>query len=341
MRRSDVIHFVLMLAALGVAYLIPFELLLLAYAVLGPAHYLTEISWLHDRNYYLPHRGFGLALAAVALGAMFLASPYWYGVLVWAAFVACATLAAEGTRARIIIGAAGLALTAVLALLQTPFTVLAVLLPTLIHVSLFTLVFMLLGAVRSRSPAQFALVACYLVAVAAIVLAPPTAGWVFPPLASQAEPSFGDVPGALGKVLGVADLTLDARLMGLLSFVYTYHYLNWFIKAEVIHWNRIPRGRLVAIALLSVSATGFYFVNFALGFTVLLLISLMHVLLEFPLNVVSVRELAGALGRPLGLRPAAAAAAPVSSPAPRPIQRPSSRGGAAAVGPVARRRRRR
>lgn len=306
-RRGDVIHFGLMLAALGVAYVIPFELLLLAYAVLGPAHYLTEISWLHDRSYYLPHKGFGLALALVALGAMFLASPYWYGVLVWAAFVACATLAAEGTRARVVIGAAGLALTAALAVLQTPFTVLAVLLPTLIHVSLFTLIFMLLGAFRSRSPAQFALVGCYLVAVAVIVLAPPTVGWVFPPLASQAEPSFGDVPGALGKLLGIPDLTLDARVMGLLSFVYTYHYLNWFIKAEVIHWNRVPRGRLIAIAALSAAATGFYFVNFALGFTVLLLISLMHVLLEFPLNSRSIRELGGLALRPT---PALATAPP-------------------------------
>lgn len=311
MRRSDVVHLGLMLAALGVAYLIPFELLLLAYAVLGPAHYLTEISWLHDRKYYLPHRGFGLALALTALGAMFLASPYWYGVVVWGALVACATLAMEGARARIVVGGAGLALTALLAALQAPFTVLAVLLPTLIHVSLFTLVFMLLGAFRSRSPAQFALVGAYLAAVALILAAPPTVGWVFPPLASQAEPSFGDIPGALGRVLGLPDLTLDARLMGLLSFVYAYHYLNWFIKAEVIHWNRIPRGRAIAIAALSAAATVFYFVDFALGFTVLLLISLMHVLLEFPLNSRSIRELAGvALRRPPTPAPALAKAAP-------------------------------
>jgi hypothetical protein len=310
LRRSDVIHLGLMLAAVGVAYLIPFELLLLAYAVLGPAHYLTEISWLHDRNYYLPHKGFGVAVALVALGAMFLAAPYWYGVLVWSAFVACATLAAKGTRARIVIGGAGLALTAVMAALQTPFAIVAVLLPTLVHVSLFTLVFMLLGAFRSRSPTQFALVALYLVAVTLIVAAPPTAGWVYPPLASQAEPGFGGVPGALGQVLGLPDLALDARLMGLLSFVYTYHYLNWFIKAEVIHWNRISRARLAAIVALSAAATGLYFVNFALGFTVLLLISLMHVLMEFPLNSLSIRELAGvALRRqpartePAGQRP--------------------------------------
>jgi hypothetical protein len=42
----------LMVAACGVAYLAPFHLFLFAYAVLGPLHYITEISWLHDRSYF-------------------------------------------------------------------------------------------------------------------------------------------------------------------------------------------------------------------------------------------------------------------------------------------------
>ena len=44
------------------------------------------------------------------------------------------------------------------------------------------------------------------------------------------------------------------------------------------------------------AASGFYFVNYKLGFTVLLLLSLVHVLLEFPLNTLAIRELAGRLG---------------------------------------------
>lgn len=105
MRRGDLIHLGLMLAAPGVAYLLPFELLLLSYAVLGPAHYLTAISWLHDRKFFLPHKGLGLARALVALGAMFLASLYWYGVVVWLAFGVGAVLAAETRTQRLAIGA--------------------------------------------------------------------------------------------------------------------------------------------------------------------------------------------------------------------------------------------
>jgi hypothetical protein len=311
-RRGDIFHLGLMLAALGIAYVIPFELMLLAYAILGPAHYFTEMSWLHDRGYYLPHRGFGLALMLVAFGAMFIASPYWLGVVVWVALVVCSTLAAKGLWTRIVIGAGGLLLTTLLAASHASFMVLAALLPTVIHVSLFTLVFMLLGALRSRSPAQFALVGLYLAALALILLLPPTAGWQFAPIARHAQSSFSDIPDALGQVLGLPDLTLDARLMGLLSFVYTYHYLNWFIKAEVIHWHQIPRRRLIAVVVLSVAATAFYFIDFKLGFTVLLLVSLMHVLLEFPLNSLAVRELGQRLGAPLarGMRARLAPATP-------------------------------
>ena len=34
------------------AFIMPFEVFLFAYAVMGPLHYLTEISWLHDRQYF-------------------------------------------------------------------------------------------------------------------------------------------------------------------------------------------------------------------------------------------------------------------------------------------------
>lgn len=34
------------------AFFMPFETFLFAYAFLGPLHYLTEISWLHDRQYF-------------------------------------------------------------------------------------------------------------------------------------------------------------------------------------------------------------------------------------------------------------------------------------------------
>ena len=35
-----------------IAFYIPFELFLFSYGILGPLHYLTEIGWLHKKNYF-------------------------------------------------------------------------------------------------------------------------------------------------------------------------------------------------------------------------------------------------------------------------------------------------
>src|ERR1700750_2694511 len=42
----------LMIVSFFCALIRPFETFLFVYAFLGPLHYLTEISWLHDRNYF-------------------------------------------------------------------------------------------------------------------------------------------------------------------------------------------------------------------------------------------------------------------------------------------------
>lgn len=301
--RTDAAHFALMLTALALSYLLPFELVLLSYVFLGPAHYLTEISWLHDRKYFLPHRGIALALTVTALAVSFVENAFWFGVVVWVALVASAILAGARTALQAMI----LVIVAIVATIylyshDPGFAIVGVLLPTLIHVSLFTLVFMVLGAVRSRSPAQFMLVTVYLAALTLILTVPPSPATTIPALAALAQESFGNVPQALGRALGMPDLRLDARLTGLLSFVYTYHYLNWFIKAEIIRWADVPKARLAAIAALSIGATAFYFYDYVLGFALLLSLSLMHVLLEFPLNSVSVRQLGAIAGETMTRR---------------------------------------
>src|ERR1700733_3954794 len=89
MRTINAVHLGLMLAALAITYLVPFELLLLSYVVLGPAHYFTEFSWLHDRKYFLPHRNVAFGLAGVAVVAALIDNASWFGFVIWMAFVAC------------------------------------------------------------------------------------------------------------------------------------------------------------------------------------------------------------------------------------------------------------
>jgi len=46
------LNIALMLISCVVAMFVPFQLFLFSYAFLGPAHYLTEISWLHKRHFF-------------------------------------------------------------------------------------------------------------------------------------------------------------------------------------------------------------------------------------------------------------------------------------------------
>src|ERR1700759_3136948 len=49
-RNIDLTNIGLMLISCALAFVIPFELFLFSYAVLGPLHYLTEITWLKKRD---------------------------------------------------------------------------------------------------------------------------------------------------------------------------------------------------------------------------------------------------------------------------------------------------
>jgi hypothetical protein len=293
---TNAIHLGLMLSALALTYLVPFELLLLSYVVLGPAHYATEISWLHDRKYFLPQRGVAIALAAVAIIAALIDNASWFGLVMWSAFVMSALLAATTTALQsTMLFMVALVLTAVMLSNGASIAVVGILLPTLIHVSLFTLVFMMLGAFRSGQKAQWLLIALYLAAIALILLAPPSAATLIPSFAAAGHDYFANVGPALGRLFGIPDLLLDTRLTSLLAFIYTYHYLNWFIKAEVIRWNAMSRGRFALVVATSAASTALYFYDYAFGFTVLLALSLAHIVLEFPLNSLALRQLVAAI----------------------------------------------
>jgi hypothetical protein len=147
----------------------------------------------------------------------------------------------------------------------------------------------------------------YLAALALILIAPPSAEVRVPLFAKVGQEYFGNVAPALSRLLGIPDLRLDTRLTSLLAFVYTYHYLNWFIKADVIRWADIPRLRLAGLLAASAASTALYFYDYTFGFTFLLALSLVHILLEFPLNSMAIRQLGTAIAQSAMRRRAAAA----------------------------------
>jgi hypothetical protein len=84
-------------------------------------------------------------------------------------------------------------------------------------------------------------------------------------------------------------------IMRFIAFAYTYHYLNWFSKVNVIKWNQISKSRMWFIVTLWVAAIVLYSFNYQIGLFTLYFLSLMHVLLEFPLNNHSIISVSSSL----------------------------------------------
>jgi hypothetical protein len=103
--------------------------------------------------------------------------------------------------------------------------------------------------------------------------------------------------------------TTGILLMRFIAFAYTYHYLNWFSKTEIIRWHKVPKARFVGVVILWIASLVLYAINYTLGLDWLFFLSFCHVLLEFPLNVISVTGIGKELVRisKNGFKPSVAA----------------------------------
>ena len=456
LQRDDRINYVnigLMVITAVLAFVMPFETFLFAYAFLGPLHYLTEISWLHDRQYFSKGKYDFVVLLVIGVMLSFAAFAYDFGydweiynqfvelnlfdkLLVFALFSAVLFALVKNVFVKILSclllfvfvsgwlskdnEAANQNSTAIFALTS--------LVPTLIHVYVFTGLFMLYGALKSRSKSG-------LWQIVAFVLMPLVLVFFIPVNSQQSAPSdygkrayyadgngfhntnlsilshFKLIPEVTNKdyvdyilkdpnyipdsikyafvldklftgktytipgkdsivsyrlngpkyqdldwsltnpVIKPQQALLDSlfplekkkyidaqaapflarknevflvenpespfymqpltlaqlipsshpaiyqwiyysnigiMLMRFIAFAYLYHYLNWFSKTEIIQWHKVPKVRFIAVIVLWLAACGFYLYDYGLGLSVLFFLSFTHVLLEFPLNIVSI-----------------------------------------------------
>ena len=383
------------LSALG-AFFLPFEVFLFAYAFLGPLHYLTEISWLHDRNYFSKGKYDFIVLVVIGVLLSYAAFAKDFGVntdfydafveanlfdklLVLALFSAILFALVENLFVKIISilflfvfisgwlsperSADNNASTTVFALTS--------LLPTLIHVYVFTGLFMLYGALKSRSKTGLISVATFIIIPIILVFYTPLNpktnflsdfgkkayyadgdGFFYTnvsildhfklideplltnkqyldsvvnkksadnqiPVAERAritdslknklaenfivpnqESEYYNKPIPVKFAIPVNTKeyywntiffsTFGIMLMRFIAFAYLYHYLNWFSKTEVIRWHKVPKIRFALVIGLWLTACGLYAYDYALGLSFLFFLSFSHVLLEFPLNIVSI-----------------------------------------------------
>ena len=386
----------LMLITAVFAFFLPFETFLLAYAFLGPLHYLTEISWLHDRQYFTKGKYdfVPLLLIGVALSYAAFAKDFDFNIDFYKEFVALNLfdkLLVLALFSSLIFAFVKNLVVKIIAILfififisgwlapenatenskSTTIFALTSLVPTLIHVYVFTGLFMLFGALKSRSKTGLLSVAAFLIIPIYLVYGLPVTpkknyisdygkeayyadgdGFFYTnvsimdhfrlmnepnltnkqyldsiinkdsktnqtPIAErqritdslsdklnqafivpnpESEYYMRPIPAKLAIPIESKDYywnyvffsDFGIMLMRFIAFAYMYHYLNWFSKTEVIRWHKVPKIRFVAVLLLWLTACALYAYNYSLGLSFLFFLSFTHVLLEFPLNMVSI-----------------------------------------------------
>ena len=308
----------LMVVSCAAALFVPFHLFLFAYAVLGPLHYLTEISWLRDREFFTKsrfhRRGWLMLVLATAAVMAFgyvstdllkrpVAPTLEIGLFL---LVFLGAAAASFVRHPVnVIAAIGIATIGILIFSSHPsYGILAYLLMTIVHVFVFTGVFILAGAAKTRSRSGYISFAVFLACAAATLLID---------VASRAPTGqMRVIYGAFEQLNLLLQRFIPASELGIMRFIafaYTYHYLNWFSKTSVIRWHEVSRLRGAGILAAWAAGVGLYVYSYQLGFAVFYVLSVIHVMLEFPLNHQSF------VGLVRGFAPAAPAPTPALKPA--------------------------
>lgn len=296
--RLEAVEFVdnLQIGLIGLSFIIamvlPLELLLFSYGILGPAHYLTQISWLNDRKFFTHSRWVALPfmLLTVLIMTKWLAAP-----VDFFAMSVCLAVSVVMLRNPLHILAAAALGFGILYLMGWVIDVspLFFFVPTFIHVFVFTAAFMLLGALRAQSRSGY-LAFMFLLGLGLLCFLIP--GRIFFPVSDYARINIEFIDQVFMRLARLLDLqdSPDGILQAarFAAFAYTYHYLNWFSKTKIIGWSKgIDRRRLLAFLAVYAGAVGVYLYDYGLGFKLLLFLSILHVMLELPLNVVCFRAI--------------------------------------------------
>ena len=283
-----------MLASAVLAFYIPFEFLLLSYAFLGPLHYITEISWLHDKQYFLKGKLDPFLLIVPALlimfyvGADFFREDSGVALLIGVTFgMAAAFTFLDDNRLKLISTLATILLVYLLSQHSRFFVFLILLIPSVIHIFVFTGAFILFGALKSRSfSGHLSFVVFLLCPLLFLIYQPSAAGYTgVSSFVSDNIHPFLQISRELGALLGVKEnWNSTVSIIRFLAFAYTYHYLNWFSKTQIIRWHNVTTSRLTLVFVSYLCFISIYAYDYALGFVAASFLSLAHVFLEFPLN---------------------------------------------------------
>ncbi len=321
----DKLNLILILASFTLACFLPFELFLFGYAFLGPLHYLTESNWIADKNYFVPNTYWKYL---VLVAAIIYSIPFVFSLSFVSEFINESTITfviykmAKYTNFVLFF----ILISAVLALFYKTYKVFVIsfliafllsfwtytteayllinglLLPTIIHVYVFTLLFMMYG-VKNKKTIYGILNIILIIALplSLVFLDTEIFNYQFSDTVKNTymNNNFYVLNANLAKLFGVyEDLKfffyekLDIKIQIFIAFAYIYHYLNWFSKTTIIGWHKqLTRKKAILILGIWIAILFCYLYDYRLGLVISIFLSVSHVMLEFPLNIITIRSL--------------------------------------------------
>lgn len=323
--KIDWLNTLLIIISFITAFHFPFELFILIYALLGPLHYLTEINWIKEKNYFTESKPWAVAMLVfsviVTLPFIFslfdlkgkahdvlkLGITHSITLLPIAFLLAFLALSSFTKKTKFYLFLIGTVIILLVSLLPAYQVWIGIFLPTVIHVYFFTLLFMWYGVLKSKS-AVGKLNIFLLIGLPLFLIIMKIDGTLYN---SQnvfrtvfIDNKFFTLNATISKVLGLTDgkhfsffEVVFIKIQIFIAFAYTYHYLNWFSKTTIIGWHKnITQKRSIIILCVWLAAVALYFYNYKAGVAFVLFLSMLHVFMEFPLNIITMKAIFNSFG---------------------------------------------
>ncbi len=328
-KTIDKINVVLIILSLLLAFIIPFKLFLFSYAVLGPLHYLTEIHWLNKKSFFVSQKKWiwVFLIFAIIISIPSLLHLHIFQTInqqpVFQQLNYSITGLTDILLLSIFIFAIGLIfikrwqyillflfLSILSAKLITKYVLFSYILvglflPTIIHVYVFTLLFMIMGTLNNKT--NFGIIAITLLVVSPFII------YIFdidPNFYLTTESSYSINTGRNFRFIQYLTDTFDqvkmsqfapltffsVKIQIFTAFCYTYHYLNWFSKTSIIGWHlNISKSKFTIILSLWLAVIVLFWYDYETAYLALFFLAILHIVLEFPLNITSIKVIVKSL----------------------------------------------
>ncbi|NHN27060.1 hypothetical protein FIA58_015355 [Flavobacterium jejuense] len=327
----DKLNTLLILISFVLAYIFPFELFIIVYAILGPLHYFTEINWIKEKNYFVTSKKW---IYCILIFSLLISLP---GILktplfesfkelliikslrnnlpkfnnhffLLALFLAFSFLFFKKRKQQILIFLLGVVAALLVHQYSLYHIIIGILLPTIIHVYVFTILFMWYGNLNKKSTYNYLNIGLMIsIPFILIFISIDNSSYQFSEtMKSIFIDNFYKLNTSILNFLGVETKNqlffyeiVNLKIQIFIAFAYTYHYLNWFSKTTVIGWHKkITQKKSILILFLWILSIGIYLYDYNIGLSILLFLSLLHVIMEFPLNILCLKKIIQSIFKP-------------------------------------------